>query len=140
MRPLGKRHAAILDTLTAGLTDEHPSRTIDNAPGAFMAAVIEKIGPARFSVAHYFKQNGDLVADPDVEFVRQDGAWFPVAITQIGSYTRPVETDHHGRIVAYQRRGYADLRSYAGLLLSNIKAQQRELTPRGDAGEKGGDA
>jgi hypothetical protein len=138
MRPLSKRHAAILDKLTTGLDDEHPHRKIDNAPGAFMAAVIEKIAPERFSVAHYFEQNGDLVADPDLEFVRQDGGWFPVAITQLTGYHRVAETSDDGRIVAYNRARYADLRSFAGLLLGNIKAQQRDLTPKPAAGSKGG--
>jgi hypothetical protein len=124
MRPLGKRHAAILDTLTAGLTDENLHRKIDNAPGAFMPAVIEKIGPNRFSVAHYFVERGDLVADPDLELVRQDGAWFPVAVTQLLGSTIAAKTDAAGRIVSYHRRAYADLRVFAGVLLTNIKHQQ----------------
>lgn len=137
MQPMSKRHAAILDTLTSGLTGANPSRTIDNAPGDFMAAVIEKIGPGRFSVAHYFKMNGDPVADPDLEFVRQDGAWYPVAITQITTgYERVAETDHTGRIVSYQRAGYAGLRSFAGVLLTNIKRQQGDLAPKPAAAAK----
>lgn len=124
MRPLSKRHAAILDTLTAGLSDERRHRKLDNAPGAFLPAVIEKIGPCRFSVAHYFVQYGDLVADPDLEFVRQDGAWFPVEVTQLLGYTLAAKTDEAGRIVSYDRRAYADLRTFAGMLLANIEQQQ----------------
>jgi hypothetical protein len=124
MRPLGQRHAAILDTLIAGLSDDRRHRKIDNAPGAFQPAVIEKIGPERFSVAHYFVERGDLVADPDLEFVRQDGAWFPVEVKQVLGYTLAAKTDEQGRIVSFDRRAYADLRTFAGVLLTNIKDQQ----------------
>ena len=119
----------ILETLTRGLDDNNSHRRLDNAPGTFMAVVVEKIGPSRFSVAHYFEQNGDKVADPDLELVRQDGSWFPVAITQWCGYRRAAETDEHGRIVAYNRRAYADLRSFAATFLSNIKRQQGALSP-----------
>ena len=70
------------------------------------------------------------MADPDLEIVHQDGAWYPVAITQWSRYRRAAETDAEGRIVAYNRRAYADLRSFAGTLLTNIKHQQGDLSPR----------
>lgn len=130
MRPLGKRHAAILDMLTEGLSDENLRRKIDNAPGSFTAAVIEKIGPERFSVAHYFVERGDLVADPELEFVRQDGAWFPVAVTQVLGSTIAARTDAAGRIVSHDRAAYADLRVFAGMMLTNIKQQQKITVPR----------
>jgi hypothetical protein len=46
----------------------------------FMPLSIEKHGSQRI-VSHYFEQNGDLVPDPDMEFVDLGGAdWLPVAI------------------------------------------------------------
>jgi len=139
MQPMSKRHAAILDTLTAGLTDAHPSRTIDNAPGVYMAAVIEKIGPRRFSVAHYYRQNGDLVADPDLEFIRLDAGWFPAAVTQPMGYACAITADHTGRIVSHKPRAYASIRALAAVLLTNIKAQQRDLSPKPAEGAKDGE-
>ncbi len=47
-------------------------------PG-FDRLVIERHGNF-VSVAHYFEQNGDLIADPEVEF--HYPTWFPTAITQ----------------------------------------------------------
>lgn len=38
------------------------------APG-FMDLVIEKIWDNRISLSHYYEQNGDLMADPDVEII-----------------------------------------------------------------------
>jgi len=51
-----------------------------SAPG-FMDLTIEKVGEDRVSVAHYFKQNGDLMADPEVVFDTADG-WVPVQYRQ----------------------------------------------------------
>ena len=133
MRPLTKPHAAILDALTAGLSDDCCHKKLDNAPGSFLPAVIEKIGPERFSVTHYVKENGDLVPDPDMEFVRQDGGWYPVALTQMfGLFTLAATTDEHGRIVSCKRAAYDDLRRFAGTFLTNVKVQQgiEVATPR----------
>ncbi len=44
--------------------------------------VIEKVGRSLLSVAHYFEQNGDLVADPEVVFFTGCPNWVPVEITQ----------------------------------------------------------
>lgn len=137
MKPLNQTHSRLLDHLTEGLRDpgaagEDPSsRKFDNAPGAYMAVHVERIGAARYSVAHYFESNGDLVADPDMEFVKQDGKWYPAACqTQFG-YTKALEVDaYHEGITGVYRRAYADLRSFANLLLKNIKAQQDIKLPR----------
>lgn len=123
--PLSRKSTgAILDKLTeeladpAGLGNSH--RRIDNFPDAYMAAVVERIGADRYSVAHYFEQNGDRVADPDIEFVLAGGEWFPVAAQLAnGSYYR-VEDDQ-GQI---SRRTYNNIRELAVTLLRNIKEQQ----------------
>ncbi len=47
-------------------------------PG-FDRLVIERHGEL-VSVAHYFEQEGDLIADPEVEF--HYPTWFPTAVTQ----------------------------------------------------------
>lgn len=133
MQPLSTKHAAIMDALTFGMGGENTHRKIDNHPGTYMAVVVEKIGPCRYSVAHYYEQNGDLVADPDVEFVRQNVGWYPVAITQWCGYRRVAETNEDGRIVSYNRRGYRDLRSFAGTFLTNIRAQQGKFRVKEDA-------
>lgn len=133
MQPLSTKHAAILDALTFGMGDENPHRRIDNHPGTYMAVVVEKIGPCRYSVAHYYEHNGDLIADPDVEFVRQHVGWYPVAITQWSGYRRVARTDGEGTIVSVDRRAYRDLRQFAGTLLTNIRAQQGNFNPNAGA-------
>jgi hypothetical protein len=54
----------------------------------FDRLVIEKIAPKQISVAHYFEQNGDLVADPDIVFFLDDAGWIPIGITQVFGYQR----------------------------------------------------
>ena len=60
---------------------------------------------------------------------RQDGAWFPVAVTQLLGSTLAAKTDEQGRIVSFDPRAYADLRTFAGVLLTNIKDQQGLTCP-----------
>ena len=128
LQPLGPPSKKILDTITAGLT--HPadegksSRKIDRAPGAYMAVYVERIGDDRYSVAHYFTQNGDRVADPDIEFERENGEWYPAAAQMaVGTYHRAFEHEDDGRIL-YRPKTYRSIAQLANVLLRNIKAQQ----------------
>ncbi|MGK5086127.1 hypothetical protein WDW86_01080, partial [Bdellovibrionota bacterium FG-2] len=58
----------------------------------FMPLSIEKHGK-HVTVTHYYEQNGDLVPDPDMEFVDLGGKdWLPVAIQHsTGHYCRAAE-------------------------------------------------
>jgi len=48
----------------------------------YMDLVIEKVAPGKVSVAHYYEQRGDLMADPEIVF-RVDGEdWTAVEYTQ----------------------------------------------------------
>jgi hypothetical protein len=51
-------------------------------PG-FMPLVIEKVGTRRISVAHYYRQMGDRMSDPEIVFdVLPNGRWCAVEYTQ----------------------------------------------------------
>ena len=55
---------------------------VEGGPG-FMPLVVEKVGDRRVSVAHYYTQMGDLMADPDIVFhVSRTGEWIPIEYTQ----------------------------------------------------------
>ena len=81
---------------------------------------IEKIGVNRISVAHYFEQNGDLIADPDVEL--HYPSWVPTGITQafFGYRTKFIERDGQTFI---DTRFHKDVSSFLTLWARNIKAQ-----------------
>lgn len=52
---------------------------------------IEKIGPDRLSVAHYYTQRGDLMRDPEIVFRIEEGdSWTPIEYRQddLGIYQR----------------------------------------------------
>lgn len=72
---------------------------IDNPP--FLPLVIERHGLSA-SVTHYFEQNGDLIPDPDMEFIITNSEeWFPVA-TQFatGHYRRAIFFEEDKKLVS----------------------------------------
>jgi hypothetical protein len=80
------------------------------------------------SVAHYFEQNGDLMADPDLVFeVNPDswksGEWGPVSFTQnsTGTYHEAVVIQN-GKVMIAPRL-VASLKSFARTWDRNLKAQ-----------------
>ncbi len=91
-----------------------------------MALSIERLGPRMYSLAHYYKQNGDMMRDPDVELFRDaQGRWFPVTFRQDGGmpvYTVALEMDASGIVGVYRRR-YASQRDFMRLWLRNLRAQ-----------------
>jgi len=88
--------------------------------------VIEKIGPHLVSVAHYYEQDGDLVADPDVVFFTGHGDWLPIEITQAppGGWVRYVKLSDDGDDITHVNLvGQADLAEFVSLWASNLEAQ-----------------
>jgi len=72
------------------------------------------------SVAHYFEQNGDLVADPDVEL--HYPTWVPIGITQafFGYRSKFIEREDGTHIdLSFHR----EVSSFLTLWARNIKAQ-----------------
>lgn len=128
---MSKSDAATLDALVEGLadpmaSDESSSRKLGKDEGGVMALSIERLGPRMYSLAHYYKQNGDMMRDPDVELFRDaQGRWFPVTFRQDGGmpvYTVALEMDASGIVGVYRRR-YASQRDFMRLWLRNLRAQ-----------------
>jgi hypothetical protein len=69
----------------------------------FQPLVIEALGFGRISVTHYSRQNGDAIADPDVEFKVTPEGWQPIAMQSwYGGYSRPEsDTYEHRALVAF---------------------------------------
>jgi len=108
---------------------------IDNASGLFMALSVEAIGDADtipygygrlYSFAHYFKQNGDLMADPEVcFFVDKAGRIAPYYVKMDAcGYSREEVRLYTGEIRVQPQK---QLCSFCGLWLKNI-FQQQDLT------------
>jgi hypothetical protein len=125
MNPISKANQRIFDHLVADLPVGE-ARTINNAPGVFMPLHVERLTESRYSLAHYFEQNGDLVADPDGEFYRADsGRVFPSALQLCtGHYTRALEFGGDDELKGYRPRALRELNAFARVWLQNIKRQQ----------------
>ena len=129
MIKVNRQAKSVLDKLTQGLDEPGDHRQIDNAPGAFMSVHIEHIGMctlgAMFSVAHYYEQNGDLVKDPDMVFVRSKDGYYPIEFQQdnLAIYQCAV-TWEGDKIKAYSQKMQKDMASFASSWMRNIKAQR----------------
>lgn len=128
MKPISKTAQQTLEILISGLSYGGTShRKIDNGGAGIMAVSVEIIGPRFVSVAHYYEQNGDLMADPEVVFWHgPDGRFYPVEYKQdnLGSYQRLVVFDDAGQPVKISPRAQANVASFSTTWFRNIKIQQ----------------
>jgi hypothetical protein len=100
----------------------------------FMPLVIERLNSTTLSLAHYYTQNGDLIADPDVVFFTGYAEWVPIEITQpatylvgrgpLGGYQRVATLTPDRRAIAtYQPKPQADLTSFTNFWAANLRHQ-----------------
>jgi hypothetical protein len=109
--------------------DRLRSRPLKIEVEGFLPLCIEVIGKGPrggmlVSIAHYFLQNGDLMADPDLTIEAQaDGTWLPVAYQQdgLGIYQEAVFLD--GDKVIVQQKLVNDLLAFMRLWDRNINEQ-----------------
>ena len=111
----------ILTQLVHGL-EPGENRKVHTNP-TFMATDVERLNRRHFSVAHYFEQNGDLVPDPDVVFVRHAGGWSPLSFQDARAYREAVSFEADGTIEVYARE-QRRLVVFCNLWLRNIQEQQ----------------
>ena len=129
MEHLNDKATAIFRKLTDGLRKVGDHRKWDNATGSFMAACIEIIGKTGLgplvSIAHYYRQEGDLMRDPDVVFVvGADEHIYPISFRQdsLGVYLESaVVQDGQWKV---RTKMQADLCSFCNQWMHNIEQQQ----------------
>ena len=110
---------------------ESNSIKIDNSDGTFMPVSVEEIFNNEkykvFSVAHYYEQNGELLADPEMVFIyhRVLKAYMPCYFKQenIGIEQNSVIFEN-GEIMGIRTKMQADHTEFANMWLRNIKNQQ----------------
>ncbi len=133
MNHLNQDAKKIMDKLTEGLTPDHANKKIDNSKGAFMAVYVEYLHEVKpygslFSVAHYYEQNGDMMRDPDMEFLKgHDGNYYPAYFRQDGAAGLEQEVfiyDEEGKIKQFRPRLMNDLKNFANIWMENIRQQQ----------------
>ena len=134
MKAINQQAKKVMDVLTENMDEsegENRSRRINNTDGTFMTVHVEllnKCSPGLiYSIAHYYEQNGDLMRDPDMEFIKgADGEYYPISFWQDAPLKRE-ETIiwKDGEIVCYYGKRQAELVTFANMWLKNIKDQQK---------------
>ncbi len=127
MKCLNQEATAIFLTLTLELgnpaTDDNSHRIFDSKSG-FMPVHIERIGKWDYSIAHYGKQNGDLMRDPEVVFHVDHGKIYPIYwrndYVGLEQFSAVLKND----IWEVKPKMQADHKNFANTWLKNIKEQQ----------------
>ncbi len=141
MKSLNKRAEAIFRQLIEGLENSGDHRKIDNAGGSFMPLNIDVLSVNRqtvagrewcdmpVSLAHNYVQNGDVMADPDVEFLVTPLGVVPLSFQQDPGIHRRWAWQENGQW-RYHPRGQADLTAFCNQWMVNIKQQQWDVKER----------
>ena len=126
---LNPRAEAIFNQLVRDLTVGGALK-LDASKGLFMAVCVEQLTERHYSVAHYYEQNGDLMADPEMTFYRcEHGKVFPCSYRQdgLGLYQESLEISEGGIVEGELPKLQADHADFANLWMANI-AEQQQLT------------
>lgn len=136
MKTLSKQGTATFKKLLEMTKDNYLK--LDNTEGTFMPVSFEIIGksePLRgvvhdiVSMAHYYKQNGDLMSDPEMTFLSAevDGELQVFAgsyrLDGLGMNQESIRYEKD-RGWMYSKRHQADHAAFANTWLKNIKEQQ----------------
>lgn len=105
---------------------------IDNGGKSFMPVSVERLFQIptfdeHFAISHTYEQNGDLMRDPEMEFVVKDGKYFPVTFRQdnLGIMQEVlVYRDSDGTPVRYNQTLQRDLVEFGNMWMININEQQ----------------
>ena len=130
---INKEATTIFMQLISGLSETGAHKTLDKhnylpkRKSGFMSVHVECIGKDRFSVAHYFEQNGDLMSDPQMTFWVYDGRVFPASFTQHGSiqiFQNALLFDEDDLPHSAKVQMIQELLVFANDWMNNIKDQQ----------------
>lgn len=131
MSTVSKNAAAVLDELTADL-NVGDSRKMDRGLG-YMPVHVECLHRTGlgllYSIAHYYEQNGDLVPDPDVVFLRRADGWSPMSF-QNSVALRVAVHFHEDSTIEVHEKEQRDLVSFCQTWMRNIREQQGLPTRR----------
>jgi hypothetical protein len=134
MKKINQKAAKIFNALIKQMKGEDHLK-LDNSKGAFMPVSIERLSSGVsfgsiqidiYSLTHYFKQNGDLVPDPDMTFavnqINSNTIW-PFSYQDQYGYQEGIYKDSSG-VWKISKSIQHDHASFAGMWLKNIKLQQ----------------
>lgn len=128
MKAITKTAKKVMDKLTETLNRIGDHKTLHTE--GYMDVVVEYIDlcdlGAMFSVVHYYKQNGDLMRDPEMCFIRGGGDYYPyyyrvdgLGIEQDALWVKP-----NGNVRGYDLAMQKEQTIFANTWLKNISQQQ----------------
>lgn len=129
IKPLSKKALAVFRVLAQGFTKVGDYRKVQESR-TFMPVSIEAVGTTPegaliVSIAHYYEQNGDLMADPEVTFVVAQGEYvFPISFRQDNVGIDGVYARWEGGEVYWDLVKQNDLASFCNGWMENIRQQQ----------------
>jgi hypothetical protein len=132
MRAINQKAQKIMDIITDGVDEGNRHTKIDNnePDSERMPVVVEWVGDCKlgeaYSVAHYYTQNGDLMADPEMIFLKAaDGKYYPLSykLDSMGIYREGV-TWSFGEPTHINMREQKDEAVFAGTWMESIKFLQ----------------
>jgi len=130
MKAISKAAKKVLDALTENMDTLGDSRKIDNTNETFMPVHVDFLNTCDlgnvFSVTHYYEQNGDLMRDPEMQFIKGiDGEYYPISFWQDSPPMRnEVVFWKDGEITGWMGNEQAALVTFANTWMRNIKEQQ----------------
>jgi len=129
MKHINKTARKVLDHLVE-LAKETGHYKLDRGGAAIMAVVVERVGECDwgklYSVAHYYEQNGDLMADPEMVFIQaHDGNYYPISFSQasLAIYQESIVIEGF-KVVGVRAKQQKDHAVFAGQWMKNIGQQQ----------------
>lgn len=127
LKALNALEQAVFDHLTEGLKIGG-ARKIDKGGPGIMAICVDRLTERHYSLAHYYEQNSDLMADPDMTFFKSaDGQVFPCTFQQdnLAIYRVGLDITDDGVIEHEDAREQAAQAVFANGWMRNIADQQK---------------
>ncbi len=126
LKPLNQHAQAVFEYLTKDL-DIGSARKIDHAKAPIMAVCVDRLTERHYSIAHYYQQNGDQMADPDMTFFKSaNGLVYACTFQQdnLAVYRVGLDITDEGDIEYENAREQADQAEFANTWMRNIADQQ----------------
>lgn len=128
IKPVSASAKKVLQKLESMMVDGYVK--IDNTNGVYTPVSVEKIGTDKISVAHYHEQNGDLITNPEVVFLKKEYSYgteyYPVyEKSDVVGFSRDLVLFNVYGGVSGSSPLQAQTAGFCTKWLANIKAQQK---------------
>lgn len=131
IKPVNEAGTKILNSIFSLCEkDAEQAVKIDNTSGLFMPLCAEIIvytkKAAHLSLCHYGEQNGDLMRDPEMVFLKMENYFYPFYWRNdyVGIENEALQIENIAQIAGINKPMYNSFLEFADLWLNNIKEQQ----------------